>query len=159
MTGPQTPPPLPRARRRRKNPLPTILAVSALLGLTGIIAFGNLSKSVEYFKTPTEYAQEQASLQGRSLRLGGLVRDVDYNPQTQNLSFTITDGGASFPVHYVGGVSDLFRENQGVIVRGRFEGETFAATELIVKHSEKYEVPQTQSALKDMLRSSEVVSE
>jgi cytochrome c-type biogenesis protein CcmE len=155
MTSLLPPTPLPRARRRRRSPLPTILGVLALVGLTAFIAFGNLGKSLEYFVTPTEYAQQRAEFVGRPLRIGGLVKAVQYDPQTLNLTFDVTDGGATFPVQYTGAVSDLFKENQGVVVRGRFQGNTFQASELVVKHSEEYNVPQTQGELKDLLRQSE----
>jgi cytochrome c-type biogenesis protein CcmE len=129
-----------------------VLGVVALGGIVTFIAFGNLGKSLEYFVTPTEYEQQRAQLQGRPLRIGGLVQHVKYDPQTLNLAFTVTDGGASFPVEYRGAVSDLFKENQGVVVRGTFAGNTFHATELIVKHSEEYNVPKTQADMDQLLR-------
>ncbi|GHF33047.1 cytochrome c-type biogenesis protein CcmE [Deinococcus metalli] len=154
-TPPPTLTPLPQARRRRRSPLPVVLGVVALIGVVAFIAFGNLGKSLEYFVTPTEYVQQRAELQGRPLRIGGLVRGVKYDPQTLQLAFTVTDGGASFPVQYRGAVSDLFKENQGVVVRGTFQGSTFHATELIVKHSEEYNVPKTQADMDQLLRQSQ----
>lgn len=153
MTAPHTP--LARARRRRRSPLPVILGVVALVALVAVIAFGNLGKSLEYFVTPTEYLQQRAELEGRPLRIGGLVKAVSYNPQTLDLNFQVTDGGATFPVQYRGAVSDLFKENQGVVVRGEFQGNTFHASELVVKHSEEYHVPQSQADLKNLLRQNE----
>ncbi|MFC3861305.1 cytochrome c maturation protein CcmE [Deinococcus antarcticus] len=155
MTGTPSPTsntPLPQARRRKRSPLPTILGLLAVGGLAGFILFGNVGKSLEYFVTPTEYQQQQDKLQGKAIRIGGLVRDVKNDPQSLDLSFTVTDGGASFPVKYRGAVSDLFKENQGVVVRGEFQGNTFHATELIVKHSEEYNVPDNQADLKKMLQ-------
>ncbi|WP_135228196.1 cytochrome c maturation protein CcmE [Deinococcus fonticola] len=157
MTGTPSPAPgspeaLPQARRRKRSPLPTLLGVLAVGGLAGFILFGNVGKSLEYFVTPTEYQQQQDRLQGKAIRIGGLVKDVKNDPQSLNLSFTVTDGGVSFPVKYQGAVSDLFRENQGVVVRGEFQGTTFHATELIVKHSEEYNVPENQADLKKMLQ-------
>ncbi|GHF98145.1 cytochrome c-type biogenesis protein CcmE [Deinococcus piscis] len=164
MTDPlNSPAPLPRARRRRRNPLPSILGGGALLTLAGVLAFGSLGQSLEYFKTPSEYQQAEAQLQGRLLRLGGLVQNAKYDPQTLNLSFDLTDGSVTYPVQYTGAVSDMFKEGQGVIVRGRFDkeagnGTIFQATELIVKHSEEYKVPETQAdidQLKVLLESGE----
>ncbi len=146
------PAPLPTAKRRKKNPLPTLLALAVLLGLSAFIVFGNLNKSLEYYDTPTEYSQRAVQPKGREMRLGGLVKGVKYDPQTLKLSFIITDGGASFPVKYTGAVSDLFKENQGVVVRGKFDSNTFMASELVVKHSEEYKAPKTQADLKDMLK-------
>lgn len=150
-----SPSPLPRARRRQRSPLPTVLGVVALAGITAFIAFGNLGQSLEYFVTPTEYQQQRTELEGRSLRIGGLVRAVKYDPQTLELRFDVTDGAATFPVQYRGAVSDLFKENQGVVVRGEFRGETFHASELVVKHSEEYKTPKTQAELKNLLQQGE----
>ncbi len=145
--------PLPQARRRRKNPLPYLLAAAALAGLLAYIIFGNLAQSIEYFVTPTEYQAQEQTLQGRTVRIGGLVKGVKYDRDSLNLSFNVTDGAATFPVVYQGAVSDLFKENQGVVVRGVFNARNvFQANELIVKHSEEYRVPQTQGELKDMLK-------
>lgn len=144
--------PLPQARRRKRSPLPTILGLLVVGGLAAFILFGNVGKSLEYFVTPTEYQQQQQQLQGKAIRIGGLVKDAKYDPHSLDLRFTVTDGGASYPVKYHGAVSDLFKENQGVVVRGEFQGNTFHATELIVKHSEEYNVPQNQTDLKKMLQ-------
>lgn len=143
---------LPKPIRHKRNPLPTILGLIAVLGLCAVILFGNVGKNLEYFVTPTEYQQQQQQLQGRAIRIGGLVRNVNFDRQTLQLRFDITDGAASFPVRYQGNVTDLFKENQGVVVRGRFENNIFYATELIVKHSEEYNVPKNQSELKDLLK-------
>lgn len=150
MTTPAAP--LPQAQKRKKNLVPSILGLVALAGLGVYLAYGNIGRNLEYFVTPTEYQQQQADLQGKAIRIGGLVKDVKYNTQTLDLNFKITDGGATFPVKYHGAVSDLFKENQGVVVRGDFQGDVFHANELVVKHSEEYQVPKTQADLKKMLQ-------
>ncbi len=145
--------PLPAARKRQKNPLPYLLAGAALLGLLGYIVYGNLAQNIEYFVTPTEYQQQQQLYAGRTVSMGGLVKKVHFDRQTLNLHFDLTDGGATYPVTYQGAVSDLFKENQGAIVRGQFDSNhVFVANNLIVKHSEEYRVPKTQGELRDMLR-------
>lgn len=144
---------LPQAKRRRRNPLPAILGGVVLAVILGIIIFGNLSKSLEYFVTPTEYQAQTSTYAGRTIRLGGLVRNAKYDRQTLRLSFTVTDFGASYPVSYQGAVSDLFKENQGVVVRGAFDKTgVFEANELLVKHSEEYRVPTSQADIKSMLK-------
>jgi cytochrome c-type biogenesis protein CcmE len=144
---------LPQARRRKRSPLPALLGGAVLLAILGVTLFGNLSKSLEYFVTPTEYRAGQAQYVGKTIRLGGLVRNAKYDRQRLKLSFTVTDYGASYPVSYQGAVSDLFKENQGVVVRGAFNAAgTFQANELLVKHSEEYRVPKSQADIKSMLK-------
>lgn len=144
---------LPQARRRKRSPWPVIVGGALLAALLGFIVFGNLSKSLEYFVTPTEYKAQPAQYGERTIRLGGLVRNAVYDRQTLALRFTVTDFGASYPVRYQGAVSDLFKENQGVVVRGAFNGSgVFQANELLVKHSEEYRVPTNQADIKTMLK-------
>lgn len=144
---------LPQARRRKRNPWPAVLGGGLLAVILGFIVFGNLSKSLEYFVTPTEYKAQTSEYVGRTIRLGGLVRDKHYDNSTLKLNFIITDYGASYPVTYQGAVSDLFKENQGVVVRGAFTpAGVFQANELLVKHSEEYRVPTNQADIKTMLK-------
>ncbi|ADV66802.1 cytochrome c maturation protein CcmE [Deinococcus maricopensis] len=152
MTQPPLPgTPLPRARRRKRQPLPYALAFAGLIGVGAFLAYGSLNKSLEFFVTPVEYQQQQATLQNRTLRLGGLVKAAQYDRDTLNLSFTITDGTASYPVRYVGAVPDLFKENQGVVVRGHFQQGVFVGQELLVKHSEEYRTPKNQADVRRLL--------
>ena len=142
---------LPSARRRKRSPLPYALAIAGLVGVGGFLAYGSLNKSLEFFVTPVEYQQQRATLQDRTLRLGGLVKDAKYDRDTLNLNFTLTDGTASYPVRYRGAVPDLFKQNQGVVVRGRFERGVFVGQELLVKHSEEYDTPKNQADVRRLL--------
>ena len=143
------------ARRRRRNPAGYLVALVALVGVAGAMLYGNLSKSLVYFVTPTEYQEKLAEYAGKTLRLGGLVQRERYDPQSQLLRFTITDGTTAYPVRYEGAVPDLFKVNQGVVVEGAFQGGTFSATQLLVKHSEQYKAPSgytSQADLKKLLQ-------
>lgn len=149
------PTPLSAPRRRRRNPAGYLVALVALAGVAGAMLYGNLSKSLVYFVTPTEYQQQLSEYSGKMLRLGGLVQRERYDPQSQLLRFTVTDGTTSYPVRYEGAVPDLFKANQGVVVEGKFQGGTFQATQLLVKHSEEYKAPAgyaNQADLKKLLQ-------
>jgi cytochrome c-type biogenesis protein CcmE len=146
------PTPLAPARRRKRSPVPYLVALVALVGVAGAMLYGSLSNNIVFFVTPSEYKQAVSRYEGRTLRLGGLVKDETYDPQTQLLRFTISDGAADYPVRYQGAIPDLFEKNQGVVVEGRFEGSTFEANQLLVKHSEEYAAPKTQAELKTLLQ-------
>jgi len=56
------------------------------------------------------------------------------------LSFRITDGATTIAVHSRSLPTGLFRDGIGVVLAGRLAGPgTFAADEILVKHSEVYE--------------------
>lgn len=148
-------PPLPPAKRRARRKTGYLVALAALVGVGGAMLYGNLSDSLVYFVTPTEYRMATAQYAEKTLRLGGLVKNEHYNPQTQLLRFDITDGTASYPVQYTGAIPDLFKNDNGVVVEGRFDEGTFHAHTLLVKHSEEYRAPDgqvNQADLKKLLQ-------
>lgn len=115
----------------------------AVLAVAGIMLFKALNNSLVYFVLPNEYAKDPQGFAGRRLRLGGLVEPgtVDFNDKTLQLTFTITDSIKSYQVEYKGAPPDLFKPNQGVVVEGRFKGDTFIGDQLLVKHSADYHPP------------------
>jgi cytochrome c-type biogenesis protein CcmE len=90
---------------------------------------------------------------GRDFRLGGLVEQgslqkttVDGHPAE---AFTVTDGGATVKVTYVGILPDLFREGQGVVAFGALRTDgTFRASEVLAKHDATYMPKDVEQALK-----------
>lgn len=134
------PTPLPPPVIRKRPRWPLLLAAAAVLSLLGFLVLGNANNNLVYYVLPSEYAAAQERFEGRTLRLGGLATDVDYNRDTLALRFTVTDGQHSYPVRYTGAVPDMFREDAVVILEGRMEGETFQGQSLLVKHSEEYRV-------------------
>ena len=60
-----------------------------------------------------------------------------------DLSFTLTDGEASIPVHSTVAPTRSFREGSGAVVEGALGGDgVFEATQVIVKHDENYQAPE-----------------
>ena len=54
--------------------------------------------------------------------------------------YGVTDTLSELPVTYTGLLPDLFREGQGVVAEGRFEGmgKVFVADTVLAKHDETY---------------------
>jgi cytochrome c-type biogenesis protein CcmE len=118
------------------------ISIGVIVGALAYLIFGGLGQNLVYFITPSEYFQEEAKYQNRSIRLGGLVKDsIRYNPQTLELKFVVTDGVREVAVEHSGTPPALFKANQGVVVEGKFEGSAFKGTNLLVKHSESYQAP------------------
>ena len=104
-----------------------------------------------FFVSPTDLAKQPDN--GRSVRLGGLVKEGSVHRETVNghpvATFGVTDGNNTVKVNYSGILPDLFREGQGVVVLGNLQpGGTFHASEVLAKHDENYMPKEVADALK-----------
>lgn len=134
------------------------LAVGVLVA-AGFMITRALQSSLVYFVMPSEYARDAESFDGRRIRLGGLVEpgSVVVDDSGLELSFVVTDDIKSYPVTYDGAPPDMFQENGGVVIEGRFHDDVFVGDNLLVKHSENYHPPEDGEpidveALKESLR-------
>ena len=105
-----------------------------------------LNSNIVYFISPTELI-EQNKINQR-LRLGGLVKSNSINVKGTIIKFDVTDGNNSVSVKYEGLLPDLFKENQGVIVEGKFDSNSFNADNLLAKHDENYIPREIKNSLK-----------
>lgn len=115
-----------------------------ILGLFAWLLFGGLEKNVVFFLTPNELLAKGTEGVGVPVRLGGQVKpgSVQWNAETLDLRFVVTDGTQEMPVRSTGAPPQMFRDGMGVIVVGTTDaGGMFHATELMVKHSEEYRAP------------------
>ena len=121
-----------------------IAGLAVIVVVFGWLLFGGLEKNVVFFLTPQELLAKGPESVGKPVRLGGLVKpgSVNWNAQTLDLHFTVTDGAKEVPVHSTGAPPQMFRDGMGVIVEGRVgQAGIFQATGLMVKHSEEYRAP------------------
>ena len=105
-----------------------------------------LNSNIVYFISPTELI-EQNKINQR-LRLGGLVKSNSISIIGTTIKFDVTDGNNSVSVKYEGILPDLFKEDQGVIVEGKFDSNSFNADNLLAKHDEKYMPPELKDIMK-----------
>ena len=71
---------------------------------------------------------------------------LDWEPQTLDLRFTLSDGQATVPVRHRGTPPDLFGEGRGAVVEGRWSKDGyFDASLILAKHSEEYKAPHDPS--------------
>jgi len=124
----------PKAKQR------TIRLVLILTLTTGICLFlsGALRENIVYFKTPFELLVLDNPSQ--KLRLGGLVVKGTLHSKNGHHSFMVTDQTTKIRVDYTGRLPDLFRENQGIVAIGNYDGskKIFTATQLLAKHDQYY---------------------
>jgi cytochrome c-type biogenesis protein CcmE len=119
------------------------------MAITAILLISAFKQNLLYFYTPTQIANGEASID-KSIRIGGLVKDgsLQRTDGTLDIHFLVTDEVNEFPVTYNGILPDLFREGQGIVARGKINGEgVFVAEEILAKHDENYMPPEAQDAL------------
>lgn len=127
------------------------VAFSVLLGASATIALtmAAFRQNLLYFYTPTQLLSDVIDTD-RALRLGGLVVADSVHRETGSLEvrFAVTDQVNNINVAYSGILPDLFREGQGVVVRGHWQSDLLIADEVLAKHDENYMPAEVYDALK-----------
>lgn len=121
-----------------------LLAATIVAGALVYLIIGGIRGAIVYYVTPSELLAQGQRAAGAPMRLGGQVApgSRQWNPDTLELRFVLTDGTASVPVVHHGAPPDLFTEGQGAIVEGTYGTDgVFTAQSVIVKHSEEYAPP------------------
>jgi cytochrome c-type biogenesis protein CcmE len=97
-----------------------------------------LRDQIVFFYSPTEIHAKQVAA-GTPVRLGGLVKAGTWKKTGDQNEFVVTDGTTDMVARYTGILPDLFREGQGVVIEGAVATDgSFAATNVLAKHDEKY---------------------
>lgn len=124
------------------------VAVVALIGSTALIGYG-MRDGINFFRAPTQVIAEPPA-PTEVFRIGGLVeKGTLKRGQGEQISFSVTDGGASVAVVYTGVLPDLFGENEGMVGTGRYINGVFEATEILARHDETYMPKEVVDALKE----------
>jgi cytochrome c-type biogenesis protein CcmE len=128
------------------------LVIAAALGY---MIYAGVTQSAVYFVTPSEL--KASPVIGKAYRLGGLVApgSMKWDARTLDLTFTLTDGQASIPVHHKGTAPDLFGEGRGAVVEGTLTTDgSVKATQILAKHSEEYKAPhdKSEAGYKEMIK-------
>ena len=134
-------------RRRR---LLWILLLLAGIGLAVGLASYALRQNINLFYTPSQLVAKEAP-DGARIKVGGLVvqGSVQRSPNSLAVRFALSDLKQTVFVDYEGILPDLFREGQGIVANGRWQGGVVVADEVLAKHDENYMPPQVKSAIEE----------
>jgi cytochrome c-type biogenesis protein CcmE len=116
----------------------TLIGLGLVVVAFVILAAMSLQSALVYDLTPTELDSRPV---GEQARLYGIVVDgsVHFDDATKTLRFAVTDGRSTTAVSTQSIPTALFRDGVAVVLAGRLTGPgTFAADQLVVKHSEVY---------------------
>lgn len=123
------------------------VAVVALIASTALIGYA-MRDGINFFRAPSQVVADPPPAQ-EVFRIGGLVEEGTLvRGESEIISFSVTDGGASVPVTFKGVLPDLFEENQGMVGTGSYVEGVFQATEILAKHDETYMPSEVIDALK-----------
>ena len=133
----------------RQKRMVTVVAILAGVGIATAFALQAFNQNLLYYYSPTQISAGEAP-DSRVFRVGGLVQNnsVKRAPGSLEVTFVLTDFQKEIPVSYTGVLPDLFREGQGVIARGKLDGNRFVAEEVLAKHDENYMPPEVAESLK-----------
>ena len=106
----------------------------------GFLVFILIDSSLNYYVTVDELLAEPDY--GESVRVNGIVAEgsIDWNPDTEQLRFSLTDDSAVLPVIYQGDVPHDLEDGKDIVVKGKYQPDNiFHASELVMKCASKYE--------------------
>jgi cytochrome c-type biogenesis protein CcmE len=134
---------------RKRRRMLVVLGGMATLGIVSALVLSAFSDNIVFFYSPSDL-KAKAVPDGRRVRIGGLVEpgSVVHESDGKTIDFRVTDGANDVPVTYSGGLPDLFREGQGVVVEGALAKGDFHAASVLAKHDERYMPPEVAEALK-----------
>ncbi len=132
----------------RKKRLYLVLGGVAIVGVAVALVLRAFNSNMVFFYTPTQVAANEVP-QGRTFRLGGMVREGSVQREGVKVHFVVTDTAKDVPVSYEGILPDLFKEGKGVVAQGQVNARgEFEAKEVLAKHDENYMPPEAAEALK-----------
>ncbi len=138
--------------RVRRNRLYVAVFLLAGVALTITLLMLAMEENLNMFYPPDQVVDGRAPA-GQTIRAGGMVLEgsVVRSADSLDVQFKLTDRqGSDFVVAYSGILPDLFREGQGILVRGVLTPDgTFKAVEVLAKHDENYMPPELLDLAKD----------
>ncbi|MBH44574.1 MAG: cytochrome c maturation protein CcmE [Gammaproteobacteria bacterium] len=127
-----------------------VLIISFLLVILFFLFIKIFNENLLFYRSPSEISQTEFP-PGYVFRIGGVVvnNSLIISKKTTDIQFYITDFEKKILVKYSGILPDLFREGQGVVIRGKLLSDgSFLAEEVLAKHDETYMPPEVSESLK-----------
>ena len=136
--------------KRRTIRIYSISLVLVLLSGLFFMFIKTFNDNLLFYRSPSQITETEFP-ENYVFRVGGVVLDGSLvkSKNTMNVKFSITDYEKSLPISYTGILPDLFREGQGVVIRGKLGDDgIFYAEEVLAKHDETYMPPEVLDSLK-----------
>ena len=125
--------------------------ILVLLSLLFFMFIKTFNDNLLFYRSPSQITNSEFP-DNYVFRVGGVVLDGSLikSKDTMNVKFSITDYEQNLDITYTGILPDLFREGQGVVIRGKLGDDgVFYAEEVLAKHDETYMPPEVLDSLKN----------
>ena len=125
--------------------------ILVLLSLLFFMFIKTFNDNLLFYRSPSQITNSEFP-DNYVFRVGGVVLDGSLikSKDTMNVKFVITDYEQNLDITYTGILPDLFREGQGVVMRGKLGDDgIFYAEEVLAKHDETYMPPEVLDSLKN----------
>jgi len=125
--------------------------ILVLLSLLFFMFIKTFNDNLLFYRSPSQITNSEFP-DNYVFRVGGVVLDGSLikSKDTMNVKFAITDYEQNLDITYTGILPDLFREGQGVVMRGKLGDDgIFYAEEVLAKHDETYMPPEVLDNLKN----------
>lgn len=117
----------------------TLLSMLTIASGVYLILY-SLENNITFFYPPSQL--NDAVDMSSDIMVGGFVKSNSIDRVSINyIKFVLTDNISDIKVSYQGLLPSLFRENQGVVAKGKLQNNIFVASELLTKHDENYKPP------------------
>ena len=125
--------------------------ILVLLSLLFFMFIKTFNDNLLFYRSPSQITNSEFP-DNYVFRVGGVVLDGSLikSKDSMNVKFSITDYEQNLDITYTGILPDLFREGQGVVIRGKLGDDgIFYAEEVLAKHDETYMPPEVLDSLKN----------
>ncbi len=130
-----TPRELPEQKRSYRN----WIICGIFLAAGAFVVTQALGDAAVFYLNVDEAQEQKVDLADDTFRMQGTVVSEPETNSSGIIEFTVGWEGTTQTVRHVGEEpTDLFAFGQSVIVEGRFIGDIFQSTQILVKHSENY---------------------
>jgi cytochrome c-type biogenesis protein CcmE len=134
-------------RRKRRFSLPALVVLVAVIGIGGFIIVQALGSATTFYRNTDEAVAQRETLGVKRFRLQGTVVPGTVVQTGEGVTFEISYNGVPMTIRHVGDPPEMFKENEAVLLEGRFAGDgsnTYDSDLMIVKHSEVYESEESE---------------
>ena len=112
----------------------------------GLMVYG-LREHVNLFISVNKLKNQSDDYEGRTLRLGAIVKKNSIKKNGSKIEFEVTDienkiDDGTLKVIFNGVPPSLFKEDKAMVADGIYRQGVFYAREILAKHDENYQIPE-----------------